>query len=137
MAARLRLLERLRLLDSGPTKILPPKREALVKSLIDHLTALFSAKPSRSIAVEGFGPPDLLTFGGEVGPEGLRDLEKALSDLIKKYEPRLIDPKVSCQPLAGDLSRLAFNLNGSLDDDPNDLALTAYLGADGQIRVAR
>ncbi|MDR0549930.1 MAG: type VI secretion system baseplate subunit TssE [Deltaproteobacteria bacterium] len=137
MPTRLRLLERVKLLAAGPTKMEAPKREAVIKSLIDHLTALLSARPSASISAPDFGPPDLLAYGGEVGPAGLLDLEKALSDLIKRYEPRLQNPVVACQPRPDDYSRLVFNLTGSLDDDPNGVALTAYLGLDGQIRVIR
>ncbi|MDR2422833.1 MAG: type VI secretion system baseplate subunit TssE [Deltaproteobacteria bacterium] len=138
MAARVRLLERIRLLAKGPTKVEPPREEAVVKSLTDHLSALLSSRPLNSISAESFGLPDLLAFGGEVGPEGLRDLEKALTETIKKYEPRLKDPKVTCLPQPEDLTRLAFALEGVLGGDgPQEIFLTAYLGADGQIRVVR
>jgi predicted component of type VI protein secretion system len=91
-----------------------------------------------SLAAAGYGLPDPLAFEAETGPVGLRELEKAITETIKKYEPRLLNPKALCRPSSEDLNHLAFTISGSLDPkDEDDLVFTAYLNPDGQFQVSR
>jgi type VI secretion system protein len=130
---RLRLLERVALLAEGPAKIDLDRREALIRSLTEHLTAVLSARPSAAKAPDRYGLPDIMAV---YGSEGLRDLEKTLTEVIKKFEPRLQNPQVTSQ--ASQLGQLAFAITGTLDPaGPQSLVLTAYLDSDGQIRVIR
>ncbi|MDR1872143.1 MAG: type VI secretion system baseplate subunit TssE [Deltaproteobacteria bacterium] len=135
---RLRLLERLELLSQGAPVSPSPKPETLVKSLASHLSAILSSRPMSSLAAEGYGLPDPLAFEAETGPEGLRELEKVLAATIKKYEPRLLNPKATCRPQTEDLNHLVFTITGDLGPlGPGEVALTARLSPDGRIQVSR
>ncbi|MDR1608815.1 MAG: type VI secretion system baseplate subunit TssE [Deltaproteobacteria bacterium] len=129
---RLRLLERVDTLSRSAKALDTGKPEILIKSLIDHLTAILSARISLCAATKGFGAPDLARAGA--GAEGLRDLEKSLEETIKKFEPRLRDPVVTFKG-SPNAAQLAFTLTGALKPDGPNLILTAHLSSDGQIRL--
>jgi type VI secretion system lysozyme-like protein len=136
---RPRLLERISHLAQGPVKSPPNRREALIESLTRHLSALLSAQPALALAPDNFGLTAPLALGGEPGPEGSRELERAVLEVIKKFEPRLREPALTCRPTTPDQANpagLALTLTGAIDlEEPQSLSLTAYLATDGQIRV--
>ena len=85
-------------------------------SIAAHLAVLFQARRGSAPAARDFGRPDLTDLV-HTWPEGVRAIERALRQLVERYEPRLVEVSVravrSEDPLV-----LAFQVSGRAHDDP-------------------
>ena len=135
---RLRLLERVRMIDRDPDNAPGADLRALMDSIRDHLVEILNSRRGCSESAPDFGLPDFVVIGGGDGPDGIRDLERELRDLVAKYEPRLRGVEVQRmgdEPVCG---RLMFSLSGTLELDGGQsrAVFATHVGGDGRIHVS-
>ena len=135
---RLRLLERMALIESDPDNVAAPSRRAIMDSVRDHLIEILNSRRGCSESAPDFGLPDFVLIGGGDGLDGVRDLEREFADLIAKYEPRLHDVEIRRVEDETASGRLKFALVGKLGlNDGEDPAIFAtHVGGDGRIHIS-
>lgn len=80
------------------------------RSIALHLRALFDARRGAAAAAPDLGRPDLTDLV-HTWPEGVRSLERALTTLVDRYEPRLTGVVVRAVASPDPLC-LAFQVRG-------------------------
>ena len=107
----------------------------MVTSVVAHLRVLLNSRAGGALTVPDFGVVDFTDIVHEV-PQGVRQLQQVLRDVIQKYEPRLLQVSVRFVPSTEPL-RLAFEVVGRLDDGRRSLLrLRTHLTADRTFHVA-
>lgn len=86
-----------------------------------------------------FGLPDISSLSGDA-PTVRRELARQVEDLLRVFEPRLEDPRVTPEDLRDrDRRRLRFTIEGTLRMDPSPERLvfdTVLETASGRFRVS-
>jgi type VI secretion system lysozyme-like protein len=131
---RLRLLERIRL-SQGPRQDLNSS-EVLTASLEKHLALILNTHQGSSASAPDFGLPDLASLTGESDLDTLRDMTRIISEVIRKYEPRLKNASVSQAP-SRQTGVLEFTLSGTIElgEEKRKLVFSTAVHPDGQIVV--
>ena len=71
--------------------------DALRTSILQNLERILNSRAGMSQACDGYGIPDLTQIVNGV-PERARDIERALEQCIRQYEPRLTQVEVEHVP---------------------------------------
>lgn len=118
--ARAPLFERLAEVEgtaaSGPA---PPRvldRAGLRASILESIAQLFNTRRPGGVPegwVLDYGVPDFGGLSAASGPDRER-YAVALTAAIAAYEPRLLDARVTLEPIVGDPLRLSGRLSGDL-----------------------
>lgn len=82
--------------DKTPIHVLDCDR-AIVQSIQDHLSRLLNARQGALFHLPDYGLPDITAAYGDL-PYTISDLQSAIEDCIKKYEPRIADVEVVSLP---------------------------------------
>jgi len=136
---RARLLERLASLG---TPGLPPEDEGTlnqeVSSIIQHLQKLLNTRQGSSQIAPDFGLPDFTNIPGESVTDAGRRVEKILTKVIERYEPRLCRVKIEMETLKDKGFDLSFKLEGALSKQPDvPIVFETILQTNGSILVKR
>ena len=132
-----RLLERIRSFEKDPIqrKIDNPKR--VINSIINHLQKILNIRTGSVMIADDFGLPDftdlLITY-----PESQNDIERSIENMIKRYEPRLIDVKVKFIPSEEQTFALRFKITAKLVTlNQKLLTVESYIGSDRKVRIKK
>jgi type VI secretion system protein len=108
---RLTFLERIRQALAGGGK--ETRREDFINSLERSLSLILNTHQGSSKSAPDFGMPDFISLLGKGDADSLRELSRILTEVIRKYEPRLSGATVSYVPGKESGGVLEFSLTAS------------------------
>ena len=132
-----RLLERLRAIELDPSWRGESEPQAAIASVLHHLMEILNTRQGSVPIAPDFGIPDFTSIGSTFDSDTLPEIEATLGQVIAKYEPRLVEVKVSHQAKADSPFVIAFKLAASIkvNDKKVPVVFEAVLNADGRIEV--
>jgi type VI secretion system protein len=145
---RLRLLERIRAAGKGRAAAEGDGREALAASLERHLSLILNTHQGSSASAPDFGMPDFMSLSSQTDLDSLRELTADLTEVIRKYEPRLRDPQVVPAPPGQEgggqgggpaVGVLEFAVSGTaeLERESVSLFFSSSISPDGRVIVKK
>jgi type VI secretion system lysozyme-like protein len=134
---RLRLLERVRNASSGLTSIDTNTSETLIASLEKYISMILNSHQGSSVSAPDFGMPDFVSLTGQTDLDTIRELTKTITEVIKKYEPRLKNPVVTHTVSSQETGILEFSLSGviELHNEMRSLFFSTAINPNGHITV--
>jgi type VI secretion system protein len=132
-----RLLERIRDIERNPDRRGAVDSTSTVQSVMAHLRRILNTRQGTALIAEDFGVPDFTNLGSTFGQDTIPDIQKAITEVIRKYEPRLHRVDVTYQPQAGDELGVFFKLEGSIDTESKSIPVVfeTVIDPDGKVRL--
>lgn len=135
-----RLLERIRRIEQDPEHrgLVDPNQVAA--SIMLHLQKILNTRQGSAPIDDDYGVPDFTDLAASFSTEIVRDLVRAIKDVIQKYEPRLSTIKIEVNPSGKDVLELHFKIEGKMRMDDNremDVSFETIVDPDGRISVNR
>lgn len=130
------LFERLQQ-DRTSQPVFTEKQEAALRSsILQNLERILNSRAGMSQACEGYGIPDLTQIVNGV-PERARDIERALEQCIRQYEPRLTQVEVEHIPDAHGPMTACFKVRAaaSTGKSAEDLWFETVVVSSGRVRL--
>jgi type VI secretion system protein len=111
--------------------------EALNDSLAKHLSLILNTHQGSSASAPDYGIPDFASLTSQTDIDSLRELAKILTEVIRKYEPRLKNPTVTHTSGTQETGVLEFSLSGQveLNEEVRDIFFATAITPDGKITV--
>lgn len=134
----LTLLERIESLESEEKEIEETSAEKEMRSIITHLRKLLNTNKGSVEIADDYGMPDMTVFAGGGISETMEKIEKAVLEVVRKYEKRLSKVKVRIESNENDVLNINFKLEGVLtryENMPVFLETSVHPG--GRIRIKR
>lgn len=134
----LTLLERIAFLESEEKEIADNSTEKEMRSIIGHLRKLLNTNKGSVQIAEDYGMPDMTVFAGGGISETMEKIEKAILEVVRKYEKRLLKIKVKIESNENDVLNINFRLEGVLtrhEDTPVFLETSVQPG--GKFKIKR
>ena len=134
----LTLLERIAFLESEEKEIADNSTEIEMRSIIGHLRKLLNTNKGSVQIAEDYGMPDMTVFAGGGISETMEKIEKAILEVVRKYEKRLLKIKVKIESNENDVLNINFRLEGVLtrhEDTPVFLETSVQPG--GKFKIKR
>lgn len=120
--AGLRFLERLRSMARNPDARMADPAQDVLQSVIRHVSAILNTRQGSSLLDKSMGVPDFTSMGVQFTATDIPYMEQALTALISRYEPRLVDVHVRLTPgTDGRLTQMNFSLQARLRLSKNDM----------------
>ncbi|MDR3135769.1 MAG: type VI secretion system baseplate subunit TssE [Deltaproteobacteria bacterium] len=134
---RLRLLERIRFAHHGLNALDYNNSDALVDSLAKHLSLILNTHQGSSVSAPDYGIPDFASLTSLTDLESVRELARILTEVVRKYEPRLKNAVVTHSAGNQETGVLEFSLNGQveLNDEVRNIFFATAITPDGKITV--
>jgi type VI secretion system protein len=82
----------------------------------NHLTLLLNARRGSVEHLPDYGMPDMASFYADY-PASLAGLRKAVEELIRTYEPRLLNPRVKLVEAASGEFRISLVISGEIEEE--------------------
>lgn len=134
----LRLLERIGVLESDEKERDETSAEKEMRSIIKHLRRLLNTNKGSVEIADDFGMPDMTVFSGGGLSETMQRIEKSVLEVVKKYEKRLTNVRVSIESNKEDVLNINFRLEGVLARHENTpVFLETSVQPGGKIRISR
>jgi type VI secretion system lysozyme-like protein len=135
---RPRLLERIRAAKPDAPKT-AENTDALIASIERHLELILNTHQGSSASAPDFGMPDFVSLAGETGLDSLRELSSVLTEVVRRYEPRLTNPVVTHSAASQETGVLEFSLSGVIEfrDESRGLFFSTSINPDGRIVVTK
>jgi type VI secretion system protein len=133
-----RLLERIRFIEENPDQRIRSDPAQITASVVRHLQRILNTKQGSTQIAEDYGLPDFTALvTSSFTSEGMKDLERSIREVIRKYEPRLSMVKVSTEPQKENAFSLYFKVDARLSTDKGDIpvVLQTVLTADGRMNI--
>lgn len=133
-----RLLERLRSRSrEGPGERVKDKQR-LTQSILRHLHRILNTRWGCVPIAEDYGLPDFTDLAYTV-PDSLKEIERAIKQIILKYEPRLETVRLSFVPQDEDMLVLHFQIVGKAYQEEERIPVTfdCMVDSDGKIMIRR
>lgn len=130
------LFERLQQ-DRTPQPVFTEQQEATLRSsILQNLERILNSRAGMSQACETYGIPDLTQIVNGV-PERARDIERALEQCIRQYEPRLTQVEVEHIPDAHGPMTACFKVRAaaSTGKSAEDLWFETVVVSSGRVRL--
>jgi type VI secretion system protein len=136
---RLRFLERVRNAQHGATAIESNNSEALTLSLERHLSLILNTHQGSSASAKDFGMPDFVSLNSLSDLDGIKELNAALTEVIRKYESRLLSAQIVYVPGNAETGILEFTLSCTVEmnNEKQDIFFSTSIAPDGKISVHR
>ncbi|OGQ89787.1 MAG: hypothetical protein A2464_11520 [Deltaproteobacteria bacterium RIFOXYC2_FULL_48_10] len=115
----LTMLERIAALESEERETEDNRVEKEMQSIITHLRKLLNTNKGSVEIAEDYGMPDMTVFAGGGISETMEQIEKAVLEVVRKYEKRLSRVKVKIAPNETDVLNINFRLEGVLTRHEN------------------
>lgn len=130
------LFERLTSAPRPATAEAAPNLEVLRTSILKNLERILNSRAGMSPACDGYGIPDLTQIVNGV-PERARDIERALEQCIRQYEPRLTHVEVEHVPDAHGPMTACFKVRAaaSTGKSAEDLWFETVVVSSGRVRL--
>ncbi len=110
----LTLLERIESFESEEKEIEENPAEKEIRSIIAHLRKLLNTNKGSVQIADDYGMPDMTVFAGGGISETMEKIEKAVFEVVRKYEKRLSKVKVKIESNGNDVLNINFRLEGVL-----------------------
>jgi len=134
----LTLLERIESLESEEKPRDETSARKEMRSIITHLRKLLNTNKGSVEIAQDFGMPDMTVFSGGGISETMEKIEKAVLEVVKKYEKRLTNVKVKIESNTTDVLNIKFRLEGMLLRHENmPIYLETSVQPGGKIRISR
>ena len=132
-----RLLERIRNIERNPGQRGAVDSVSTVQSVMNHLRRILNTRQGSALIAQDFGVPDFTNLGSTFGQDTIPDIQKAITDVILRYEPRMRRVAVTYVPMAGDELGVLFKLEGSIDTETKSIPVVfeTVIDPDGKVRV--
>jgi type VI secretion system lysozyme-like protein len=110
--------------------------EALTASLEKYLYLILNTHQGASSSAPDFGLPDMASLAGDSEIETFQELARILTEVIRKYEPRLKNAEVKKAP-GRQTGVLEFTVSGVIEmaEENRALSFSTAIHPDGQIQV--
>ncbi len=107
-----------------------------VGSVGRYLGRLLNTRQGSTETAPDLGLPDITNFA-HMGGEEVETLERAMADVISRYEPRLVDVQVRYNPEANSAFSMAFSLSARIDSEGSlvPVLFETVLMPDGRIEI--
>ncbi len=131
-----RLLERIKNLEehSGQTDSSNASRE--ISSISLHLQKLLNTHQGGVLIAEDYGVPDLTNLPGEGITDAGRRIERTITNVVRKYEPRLSNIRITMEARENDLLTLRFKLEATLAQDKSiPVVFETVVRSDGKVDI--
>ncbi|WP_321910591.1 MULTISPECIES: type VI secretion system baseplate subunit TssE [unclassified Paraburkholderia] len=132
-----RLLERIARWGPDQERTNETKVDALIDSVMSHLSRLLNTRQG-SVPIDPlFGVPDFTNLAGTTSMGSTREIEEEIRRMIVRYEPRIKSPRVTLNREETDVLSIRFALEGTLEvaDREIPLRLSTTVGANGRVSV--
>lgn len=132
-----RLLERIRNIEKNPDHRGAVDSASTVQSVMNYLRRILNTRQGTALIADDFGVPDFTNLGSTFGQDTIPEIQKAISDVVLKYEPRMRKVAVTYVPQEGDALGVTFKLEGSIDTEAKNIPVVfeTVIDPDGKIRV--
>ena len=135
-----RLLERIRRTEADPDHrgVVDPNQ--IAASIMVHLQKILNTRQGSALIDDDYGVPDFTDLAASFSTETVRELVRAIKDVVHKYEPRLSSVKIEVNPAGKDVLELHFKLEGKLKMDDHqemDVSFETTVDPEGRISVYR
>ena len=131
-----RLLERVSYWERGVDRSSQTQAETLVRSICSYLIRLLNTRQGSAQIDPHFGVPDLANVAGGLSSGATADIEEELRRVISRYEPRLLNPRVTAVAQGAEVLALSFSLSGMIDVDHQLIPLQLSTRLDGNGRLS-
>lgn len=136
------LLERIRRLERGYSARGMRDLSRGIRSVIEHLQRMLNTRQGSVLIADDYGMPDFTNFSGNDLAATAEDMERIISRMIEKYEPRLQKVRVHFDPKQDDAYNLRFKLEADMIDPSNrdkaiPVVFETIVASDGKVRVER
>jgi type VI secretion system protein len=130
------LLERLHTPAPPRFKVGEQTTDTLRHSILQNLERILNSRAGMSPACEAYGIPDLTQIVNGV-PERAREIERALEQCIRQYEPRLTHVEVEHVPDAHGPMTACFKVRAAASTGKNaeDLWFETVVVSSGRVRL--
>ena len=134
----LTLLERIEALESEEKETEETLAEKEIRSIIGHLRKLLNSNKGSVQIADDYGMPDMTVFAGGGISETMEKIEKAVLEVVRKYEKRLSKIKVKIESNETDVLNINFRLEGVLTRHENTpVFLETSVQPGGKFRIKR
>jgi type VI secretion system protein len=134
----LTLLERIESLESEEKAIEETSAQKEMRSIINHLRKLLNTNKGSVQIAQDYGIPDMTVFSGGGLSETMEQIEKAVLEVVRKYEKRLSGVKVMIEANKDDVLNIKFRLEGALARHENrPVFLESSVQPGGRISIQR
>jgi type VI secretion system protein len=131
-----RLLERIRTWKEQPQRRSREDPKNVIDSVLGHLERILNTRRGGVPIADDYGMPDFTDFRYTY-PDSLREVERAIRQMLQKYEPRLKAVRINFVPQEDDLLSLRFQINARLAADGENIPVLfeSLLDADGRFKL--
>lgn len=132
-----RLLERLRAMEQNPDWRGESDPGQAVASVLDHLGKILNTRQGSAPISPDLGMPDFTSLSGLMGEKALPQMEAVLTQVIHRYEPRLVDVHAHFDPRPDRPFLIAFKLVARVRVENLEMPVVfeTVLNPDGRITV--
>src|SRR3546814_13301279 len=118
-----RLLERISSLGTNDGSAHTTRAETLVNSILGHLHRILNTRQGSVPVDAAFGVHDFTNFAGSFSTGPPEQIVQDMSRMIKSYEPRLAQPRISFANSQDETLTLTFSIPGpaSVEIGQNDV----------------
>ena len=110
----LTLLERIEDLESNKSKAGKTPVEIETQSILTNLTKILNTNRGSVQIAHDFGMPDMTAYSSDGITATMEKIAKAVLELVKKYEKRLANVRVTMESSKSDVLAIHFTLEGVL-----------------------
>ena len=133
-----RLLERIRHIEENPDYRGMTDPARIISSIMQHLQKILNTRQGSAPIAEDYGVPDFTDLAATFSAESVKDLARAIKEVINKYEPRLSATRVEAEPHGEEVLKLIFKIEGRMTMDNKAVLPVAFetvVDPDGRILV--
>lgn len=112
-------------LDGNPVDSVP-EGYLKTKSIMDHLFRLLNTRRGSIKHLPDYGIPEFSEIFHST-PEGIKRLQEAIRETVKKYEPRLQKIRVETSEIEGDQSKVYFVISAEIIEGPEVMFRTTLV----------
>lgn len=116
-----RLLERIASLEAGDGHGNATRAQILMASIQGHLQRILNTRQGSVPTDPDFGVPDFTNLAGSFSSGSTRDIVDNLTRMVRTYEPRLKNPRVSLEDAGNEVLSLSFSLEGTIEIDNREI----------------
>jgi len=134
-----RLLERIAACERAEERSHSTRADLLMRSILDHLARILNTRQGSVPCAPDFGVPDFTNLAGSLETGNLDQVIDEVRRLVRRYEPRLKEPRLTF--LAGDGPKLtlSFAIEGRISIDQHDVRMKviSQVSPEGRVLLRR
>lgn len=131
-----RLLERIKNLEEHSGQVISSNASREISSISLHLQKLLNTHQGGVLIADDYGVPDLTNLPGEGITDAGRRIERIITNVIRKYEPRLSNIRIIMESRENDLLTLRFKLEATLAQDKSiPVVFETVVRSDGKVDI--